>query len=382
MARSSIIDCYQCIVEPPDLWAARVPAAFRDRAPRVVDAPEGGNAWSFEDGATMLPLSHLMMVEPGPQRPVLFTSSYGTMRPGCYDAKQRVADMNADGLDVGLVFPIVGGHLHRIQDPELHKACVEAYNDALVDWCKAGDASRLIPVAIMPLLDVDAAVMELDRVLKTGYKAVLFSGWPNGSPSPDAADDQFWKLCEESQIVVCFNSGAIVREQASSLFGGSAEASARVVARAPVPITLNNLASGVGAPLAVGRLVLRGVTERFPRLKLCFSGTGAGWLPYFLEQVDGMYFHDRFYAEFNFPMLPSEYLRRNTKLTFHVDHNAVKNLDDIGAENLMWASHYPLESSDWPDSRSVIDSQLRDVADADRRLILEENAKDYFGLSA
>ena len=36
------------IVEPPDLWQNRMPAAFRDRAPRVVT--EAGESWWYVEG--------------------------------------------------------------------------------------------------------------------------------------------------------------------------------------------------------------------------------------------------------------------------------------------------------------------------------------------
>ena len=38
---------------PPDMWTSRMPKKYQDDAPRVVDLPDGGQAWSFDGGAIM-----------------------------------------------------------------------------------------------------------------------------------------------------------------------------------------------------------------------------------------------------------------------------------------------------------------------------------------
>ncbi len=374
--KRAIIDVYQSIVEPQDLWTKRLASKLSPRGPKVADLPNGGQGWSFDDGAVLLPLANFLLVERPADRPVLVTNSYKTMRPGCHDPRERVKDLDADGIDTALLFPLVGQHLQQIEDAELYEACVQAYNDGVGDWCRAGGAGRLKPAAIVPLLGGEKAGAEVRRVAAKGFKAVLFSGWPNGV-GPDAADDRFWGAIEETQMVLCFNSGGTPRGRAAAAGAGR---QARVLGKAPLEVLINNIASGNGAPQVVGRLALRGVFERFPKLKVCYSGTGASWMPYFLEQVDGMYYHDRFYAGFGSRMLPSEYIKRNTRLSFHLDTNAVRNLDEIGPDYLMWCSLFPLETCDWPNSRLLIDTQLRDVAEAQRRLILVDNAADYFGI--
>ena len=65
-------------------------------------------------------------------------------------------------------------------------ACVQAYNDWMVDeWC--GDAGgRLIPLPIVPLWDVDAAAAEVRRNAARGCTAVAFSEIPGQARSADA----------------------------------------------------------------------------------------------------------------------------------------------------------------------------------------------------
>ncbi len=371
----AIIDTYQSIVEPPDLWVKRLPSKLDARTPKVVDLPDGGEGWSLDGGSVLLPLSNFLLVEGAVGRTVPLTDSYKTMRPGCYSPEERLKDMDVDGIDTALVFPLVGQHLQNIEDPELYKACVQAYNDSVWDWCQSGGNSRLNPVAVIPMLGGDEAGAEVRRAAGKGFKAALFTGWPNGEGPGDTEDEGFWAACEDTQVVLCVNGGPATRQNAPAAAGAKQEA--RLIPKTPLEVTINNMSSGNGAPQLVGRMVLRGIFDKFPRLKVCFSGVGAGWLPYFLEQVDGMYYHDRFYAGFGSKMLPSEYIRRNTRFTFHLDTSAIKNLDEIGSDYLMWCSLYPMEAGDWPKSREIIDQQLQD---GDRRMILVDNAAEYFGI--
>ena len=73
------------------------------------------------------------------------------MRPGSYDVHQRVRDMNRNGILSSMCFPSFAGFSARFfqeaKDKDLALACVEAYNNHMVEeWC--GDSGGvLIPLA-------------------------------------------------------------------------------------------------------------------------------------------------------------------------------------------------------------------------------------------
>ena len=86
--------------------------------------------------------------------------TYDEMRPGCYEPKARIADMEANWVEASLCFPsfprFCGQTFLEAKDRELALACVLAYNDWMVEeWC--GDSGgRLLPLCIIPLWDADA----------------------------------------------------------------------------------------------------------------------------------------------------------------------------------------------------------------------------------
>ena len=94
--------------------------------------------------------------------------TYDEMRPGCYDPKARIEDMD-DELGRGVaVLPDVPALLRpdvpRGQGPRARRcACVQAYNDWMVEeWCGDSDG-RLIPLIIIPLWDAELAAAEVRR---------------------------------------------------------------------------------------------------------------------------------------------------------------------------------------------------------------------------
>ena len=145
-----IVDAAQYLIEPPDLWSSRVASKHREHAPKVVAMPGGGEGWSYEDGAWLRPLGLEVSAGRSPIDIQDHGYSYAGIRKGMYDARERLADMTIDEVDVASIFPTYGLDVRSIENPELHIACVQAYNDGLMDWTKAGDPDRLIPHALMP----------------------------------------------------------------------------------------------------------------------------------------------------------------------------------------------------------------------------------------
>ena len=152
------------IIEPPNVWQDRLPAKYKDVGPHVIVDDTGTEVWAYEDIRIM---TGGLGASAG-RRPEDITAvgfPYTEMRPGCYDAKERLKDMNDAGILGSLNFPsfprFCGQTFWEAKDKELALLCVKAYNDWMMDeWC-AVDPGRLIPLAIIPLWDPQLAVAEM-----------------------------------------------------------------------------------------------------------------------------------------------------------------------------------------------------------------------------
>jgi len=116
------------VLEPPDVWQARVAAKYRDRAPKLV-TDRDGERWVY-DGREVATSGLSAVVGKSTTEFSPDPISYAEMRPGCYDARARIEDMNLDGVLASLCFPsfprFCGQIFYEAQDKDLAHECVRA----------------------------------------------------------------------------------------------------------------------------------------------------------------------------------------------------------------------------------------------------------------
>ena len=76
---------------------------------------------------------------------------------------------------------------------------------------------------------------------------------------------------------------------------------------------------------------------------------------------------------------PSEYVKRQVKLTFQEDPAGIALRHQTGLDCLMWGSDYPHREGTWPDSRAAIEKQFADVPSDEVDQIVRCNAAELFG---
>jgi hypothetical protein len=135
--RYQLISADSHVNEPPDLWTARVPSAFRERAPRM-QRFEQGDAWIIEGAED--PINFGMNAVAGlPPDQISSWKRFEDIRPGGYDPLARATEMDQDGVDAEVLYPTprLGQAVAATTDPELHLALVRAYNELVVGVLRA-----------------------------------------------------------------------------------------------------------------------------------------------------------------------------------------------------------------------------------------------------
>jgi len=133
------------------------------------------------------------------------------------------------------------------------------------------------------------------------------------------------------------------------------------------------------------RLVIAGVFDRFPRLKIYFAENQIGWIPHWLEQADSIYERNHKWAVEllglkSLARLPSEYVREHCYWGFQNNPVGVQMRHLIGVEHVMWSSDFPHTETDWPNSRRTIEHSFKDVPERERHQMLAKNAVEFFHL--
>jgi uncharacterized protein len=128
---------------------------------------------------------------------------------------------------------------------------------------------------------------------------------------------------------------------------------------------------------AIGDLVISGVLERYPNLKVVVAEAGVGWIPFFAQEFD--YYKNRFAGNAEaLPRLPSEYINRQVFGTFICDEIGGYLLGKYGQDNFMWSNDYPHSACTWPASPNAIAQDLGDLAPEVRRKVTSLNAAKVY----
>ena len=367
-----IISVDDHIVEPPHLWQDRLPARFKAKGPRVerarwgdmslghgaaynqemTDDGEWGDYWLYEDRLIYVHKRHVAIpldATPGGDlqkfdrlKMPIAPLTYDDMRPGCYEPKARVEDLAAAGVDGSIAFPtfprFCGQTFMEGDDLDLGLACVQAYNDYMIEeWCADSDG-HLIPLCLIPLWDIDLAVAEIRRNAERGARAVCFSEIPThlGLPSIHTGHwDPVFAIAEETKTTLCMHIGSSSKMPA---------ASPDAPPSTPIMLSCNN------SMASLADFLFSGVLVRYPELKLSYSEGQIGWIPYALERADNTWeFHSPWtHAKEQIPEPPSTYYQGRVFGCFTNDVHGLHNIDAVGEDNVCFETDYPHTDTTWP----------------------------------
>jgi uncharacterized protein len=119
----------------------------------------------------------------------------GYARSSLTDVEARLADMDRDGVEAEVLYPsMLGAFLSgRKAGPAITAALCRSYNDWLAENSRAAPR-RLLPLACIPLGDLDAAATEIERARKLGHVGVVIpAGTADDRPYSDRAYDVLWR---------------------------------------------------------------------------------------------------------------------------------------------------------------------------------------------
>jgi predicted TIM-barrel fold metal-dependent hydrolase len=367
---------------PPTMWEPYVDGEFQRFVPKVVKLPTGGDGWLMPGKDQPVPLGLNFSAGRGWENLRTSGLSYDDGLTGAGNGKQRLAEMDQDGVDAELLFPAVSGQ--RTLDTgalprEAYVAIARGYNDWLSTEYTAHDTDRLLGLAILPATTVDDQIAELNRVATMpGIRGVVLHSWPNGSPvAKPEDDDRFWQAALDADVPLTAHIG----------FGGGAAAEMAARAAAGLQTTGNfapmttMLSKTVSHGAAVIQLIQSGTLDRFPALQFFFAETQIGWIPEFKEDADENWRRHRYWSGTDvWAHEPSWYVDHHFHWGFQVDRFGLEVRRHIGVDRIQWSTDFPHVQCDWPNSRQIVEDQFRDIPDDERRKIVCENAFRYFRL--
>lgn len=360
------VDDHVC--EAPGTFTDRVPARYREFAPRVVTDADGGPAWLVDGeprrwtGADSTAGRHLRDLND-----LVRTLWYDEMRPGSHDIHARIKDMDTDGVYASVCFPSMvwgfcGQKIWGQRDPGLAKASVRAYNDWIAEEWAGPYPERIIPASVVYMPDPAEAAAEVRRNAARGFKAVHFSENPErlGLPSIHTRHwDPFFAACEETGTVINLHLGS---------------SSTRPVASSDTPVTVTGMLWAAQTMCAAADWVYCKAAVRYPRLRLVFSEGGIGWVPLLRERMERGERQRGEVMAWGEDISPSELLVRNFWFCMIEEPRSLELRHHIGTDRILLETDYPHSDTSWPDTQAQVDSMIGGFPDEEIRQLTHANA--------
>ena len=348
-------------VEPPNMWAERIDKKFHERAPHTVQGHGGQEGEFFVcENITPVPVAGFFgSGKSAEELPAHRKRGFEVAPKSVWDPAERLKEQDADGVSAEALYTSMGMLLFGLDDAELRGACFHAFNDWAAEYCSY-NPKRLIGLGVISLEDIPAAVAELERIAQKGlHGALIWGAPPEDRPYSSREYDPFWAAAQDLQMPLSLH---ILTGRGGVQFD-------------PRRVLYRYMKLPQEIQLTFADLIVGGVPERFPRLKLVSAENDVSWIPHFMYRLDHAYDRLRHFESLTLPMLPSEYMKRNVVATFQFETTNVNFTRQVfGADNILWSSDYPHTDSTWPHSQDLIAQAFGGIPEADVQKIVGANA--------
>ncbi|MBF8299007.1 MAG: Amidohydro-rel protein [Dehalococcoidia bacterium] len=351
----NLISADDHVMEHPAVWTSRLSQAkFGDRIPQVRKEKDGTERWFVDNKPLSLQgASSPGVAAVGGAMPdvSMEPQTWAQVPKSTYVPSERLKAMDIDGVDMSVLYPTIAGlageTFGSIPDPELEIACVRAYNDFLIDeWAKT--SSRFLPLCIVPISSMEATIAELERAVKKGAVGVAFPSIPwHLRDVPHINEpywDTLWNSCEELHLPLSFHAGASPKTQMTPAPGLTPE----------MVSAFKDATRALSTGTLLPNLLMSGILERHPHLKIVFAESSLTLATYVLEFTDHGMERQRKNLE-GHPVWGSELFRRHCYLTGSWDVMGVKTRRYTGTDGMLWSSNYPLANSTFPKTQTYIE---------------------------
>ena len=367
-----IVSADDHVCEPGNLFDNQLSGALLESAPKLLVDKNGKNFWSYQ-GRLKGSVGLNAVVGRPFEEYGMEPTSLDQLRDGCYDVHARIDDMDVNGIAASLCFGnsigFDGQTFHKAPDKKLALRHMQAWNDWHYDeWCMAYPG-RFIPLGILPTWDQQATVEEVNRLAKKGVRTVSMNENPTAQGLPSIHNDYWdpiYKAIVDNDMTIATHIGS----------GNPApHASMETPIEAWISTMPLSVAQGVADWLQLDEL------HQYPNMRIVVAEGSIGWVPYLMERADFSNQRHKAWTRSRYQELkPSEMMKRHFCHCFLWDPYGLKNLSEIGEDNVTYEVDYPHSDALWPDAAEQLWAQIEgaNLTDAQIDKITHGNAIKWF----
>ncbi|MGE0384507.1 MAG: amidohydrolase family protein [Gammaproteobacteria bacterium] len=360
------------LIESHDIYERYMDPRFSGRVTTVA-VPHSPMPIRAVDGVQVLAMASATDIEHArgyeSWLPENMVKRFGEVAASGWKARPTAACLEGVGVDLSVTYGPgfdcwVGG-----MDPQLAAEMAKAYCRWLVDY-SGESGGRITGAAPVPLQEISLAM----DVVRFAYDLGLRAFWTrpnpvNGRTLGDRCYDPLYALLQDLDVPFathCFQGG--VNLVAAGRDHGFSRQIDQHVCEHPME-----------AQMAMLSMVVNGVFDRFPRLRMGYFEAGAAWAPYWLSRMTHHLHTSNWKKYSGLKLEPVEYFQRNIWLTTECDEDFLyQAIEALGDDKFLFPTDFPHPDATWP---GVVDEflDMPRVSTQSKQKILWDNAMAFYG---
>lgn len=390
-----LIDADNHYYERPDCFSRNIEAAYRDRCITATATPDGD--WEVQVAGRPYRFMHVKFDKTNPpgslyevlrasdgESDINWGSSYSAelMLAAYQDRDARLTLLDEQNVQATIMLPTFGVSVedYLVDDPDATYANLRSFNRWIEDDWGYAYADRIFCPPLLSLVDLDQAILELDRVLEAGARIVHLRPCPRGDGNRSIADphfDPFWARLDEAGVPVAFHIADFRYPELAVAMGDDPEANVREMSAFQWAFLHGD------RPImeTIGTLLFGNMANRFPNLRYVSIENGSDWVPYLMTLVD----KKKNMARYG-PWLGgrprgklSEAFVANCFVAPYPEDDVMALVDRIGATQVLFGSDHPHPEGMADPARFA--DLIAGCDDTQTRRIMCDNTAELLGLA-
>ncbi len=290
-----------------------------------------------------------------------------------YNASGRLRDMDLEGRDIDFIIPGTWSYGVAELERDMARGLYRAYHHYMTEYC-AANSRRLKSMVLAPANDPEWAADVIKQCAKEDWVAAAWPVLPEGLPVDDPDLEPIWRAANEADLPIMFHSFYVE----PPYFPGYRD-------------IWDNSAMGRtagqtwGAQRFLSFVLMGGILDRHPNLRVGLLESGHGWLPHWLlrltrqiEYVQGSAPHAK-----NTPIEYAQMGRVFCGVDLSEGLAMTRAVNDVlGEDVLMFQSDYPHPETIFPDHTDAVLNWKEALGERATQKLMWQNAKRFLRLTS
>jgi len=286
----------------------------------------------------------------------------------------RLKDMDVEGVDIDFIIPGTWATGSSALDVSLCQLLYEAYHRYMADYCSA-NSRRLKGLILAQGADPEWSARTIRGLAKDDWPAAVWAVLPEGMPIDDPDLAPMFEAMDEAGFPLIHHSFFYEPPYFPGyrdIWGNS------VVARTAAHMW--------GAERMLAYVLISGMLDRYPTLRVATVETGHGWLPHWIIRLTAQSHFVKGAMPEGVKHTPMEYVQIGRVFCGIENHEGVAMtksvIDLLGDGVLLYQSDFPHPESLFPDSTDTVIGWQSVIGETATRKLMAENAMRFLRLTS